>query len=104
MKRRDFLKAVAGVVIAGGFVPEVLDRSIIDDVVTVTNDAAFETARTVAKHEGILCGISSGAAVSAALEVAARPESEGKRIVAIIPSTGERYISTDLFVKTEAES
>ena len=83
--------------IGAGFFPEVLDRSLIDDVVTVTNEDAFETARRVAKTEGILCGISSGAAVWAALQVAARPEWKGKRIVAILPSTGERYLSTDLF-------
>jgi cysteine synthase A len=84
--------------IGAGFVPNVLDRSVIDDVVTVSNDDAFTTARTLAKAEGILCGISSGAAVWAALEVARRPASAGKSIVAILPSTGERYISTDLFV------
>jgi cysteine synthase A len=83
--------------IGAGFVPDVLDQSLIDDVVTVTNDDAFETARSAAKLEGILCGISSGAAIKAALDVAARPESAGKNIVAVIPSTGERYISTDLF-------
>lgn len=87
--------------IGAGFVPEVLDQSIIDDVVTVSNDDAFETARTAAKQEGILCGISSGAAIWAAMNVAKRPESAGKTIVAIIPSTGERYISTDLFEKSE---
>ena len=87
--------------IGAGFVPEVLDQSIIDDVVTVSNDDAFETARTAAKQEGILCGISSGAAIWAAMDVAKRPESAGKTIVAIIPSTGERYISTDLFEKSE---
>ena len=83
--------------IGAGFVPDVLDQSLIDDVVTVSNDDAFETARSAAKLEGILCGISSGAAIKAALDVAARPESAGKNIVAVIPSTGERYISTDLF-------
>ena len=83
--------------IGAGFIPEVLDQSLIDDVVTVTNDDAFEFARQAAKLEGILCGISSGAAIKAALDVARRPESAGKNIVAIIPSTGERYISTDLF-------
>jgi len=87
--------------IGAGFVPEVLDQSIIDDVVTVSNDDAFETARTAAKQEGILCGISSGAAIWAAMNIAKRPESAGKTIVAIIPSTGERYISTDLFEKSE---
>jgi cysteine synthase A len=83
--------------IGAGFVPDVLDQSLVDDVVTVTNEDAFETARSAAKLEGILCGISSGAAIKAALEVAARPESAGKNIVAVIPSTGERYISTELF-------
>jgi cysteine synthase A len=83
--------------IGAGFLPEVLDQSIIDDIVTVTNEDAFETARQAAKQEGILCGISSGAAIWAALEVAGRPESAGKTIVVILPSTGERYISTDLF-------
>jgi cysteine synthase A len=83
--------------IGAGFVPDVLDQSMLDDIVTVTNEDAFETARKLAKMEGILCGISSGAAVWAALEVAKRAESEGKIIVVVIPSTGERYISTDLF-------
>ena len=83
--------------IGAGFIPEVLDQSLIDDIVTVSNDDAFETARKAAKLDGILCGISSGAAIWAALEVAGRPESAGKTIVVIIPSTGERYISTDLF-------
>jgi len=83
--------------IGAGFIPEVLDQSLIDDVVTVTNDDAFDTARSAASLEGILCGISSGAAIKAALDVAARPESAGKIIVTIIPSTGERYISTELF-------
>ncbi len=85
--------------IGAGFVPEVLDRSVIDEVVQVSNDDAFETARRLSDREGILCGISSGAAVWAALTVARRPESEGKRIVTVLPSTGERYISTDLFLK-----
>jgi cysteine synthase len=84
--------------IGAGFIPEVLDTSLIDEVVTVSNDDAFATARQLAKQEGILCGISSGAAVRAALTVAARPENAGRTIVVILPSTGERYISTELFL------
>jgi cysteine synthase A len=83
--------------IGAGFVPEVLDRSVIDEIVTVTNEDAFATARTLAQTEGLLCGISSGAAAWAALQIARRPESAGKMIVAILASTGERYISTELF-------
>jgi cysteine synthase A len=88
--------------IGAGFVPDVLDQSLIDDIVTVTNEDAFETARQAAKQEGILCGISSGAALWAAMDVARRPESAGKTIVVVLPSTGERYISTDLFVSEES--
>jgi len=83
--------------IGAGFIPKVLNISIIDEIITVTNDNAFETARSLAKSEGILCGISSGAAVWAAIETARRPENTGKQIVVILPSTGERYLSTDLF-------
>jgi len=85
--------------IGAGFIPGVLDQSIIDDIVQVSSDDALSTARQMAKLEGNLCGISSGAAIWAALEVARRPESAGKKIVVILPSTGERYISTDLFEK-----
>ncbi len=84
--------------IGAGFIPEVLVRDLLDEVIQVSNEEAFETARLVAKEEGILCGISSGAAVRAALEVAKRPDAGGKNIVVILPSTGERYISTDLFI------
>ncbi len=87
--------------IGAGFIPDVLDQSLIDDIVTVTNEDAFETARQASKEEGILCGISSGAAIWAALEVARRPESAGQKIVAVLASTGERYISTDLFQSKE---
>ena len=83
--------------IGAGFVPAILDVSLIDEVVTVTNEAAFETARTLAASEGILCGISSGAAAWAAKQVAERKENKGKRIVVVLASTGERYISTPLF-------
>lgn len=85
--------------IGAGFIPEILNTKIIDEIVTVTNEEAFEVARDMAKMEGILCGISSGAAVSAALKMAARPENNSKQIVVILPSTGERYLSTELFVE-----
>ena len=83
--------------IGAGFVPEVLDRTLIDEVLTVTNDEAFAIARRLAKEEGILCGISCGAAMHAALRVAARPESDGKTIVVVLPDSGERYLSTGIF-------
>ena len=83
--------------IGAGFVPGVLDRSVIDEVVTVGNQTAFETSRHLARIEGIPVGISSGASVAAALEIGARPGMEGKNIVIIIPSFAERYLSTALF-------
>jgi cysteine synthase len=83
--------------IGAGFIPQILNTHIIDEVITVTNEEAFQVARDVARLEGILCGISSGAAVSAALQTASRPENRDKHIVVILPSTGERYISTELF-------
>jgi len=83
--------------IGAGFVPAILNRKVIDEVLTVSNEAAFAAARKVAKEEGIPVGISSGAAVAAALEVARRPDMAGKTIVVIIPSFAERYLSTALF-------
>jgi cysteine synthase len=83
--------------IGAGFVPDILDRSLIDEVVTVTDDEAFETAKRLSRQEGITCGISCGAAMAVALKVAARPESDGKTIVVILPDSGERYLSTALF-------
>jgi cysteine synthase A len=83
--------------IGAGFIPEVLNRNVIDEVVTVGNQTAFDMARAVAKFEGIPAGISSGAALAAAFEVGARPEMAGKNIVVIFPSFAERYLSTPLF-------
>ena len=83
--------------IGAGFIPEVLRCDLIDEIIPVTNEDAFQTARRLAREEGILAGISSGAAAFAALQVAARPESRGKLIVVILPDTGERYLSTELF-------
>jgi len=83
--------------IGAGFIPDTLDRAVIDEVITVSNEAAFETARALARHEGIPAGISSGAAVAAALEIGKRPRMAGKTIVVILPSFAERYLSTALF-------
>ncbi|CAG0941503.1 cysteine synthase A [Geobacter sp.] len=83
--------------IGAGFVPEVLNREVIDEIFTVKNEEALETARRLAREEGLLVGISAGAAVFAALKVARRPENKGKRIVVLLPDTGERYLSTALF-------
>ena len=83
--------------IGAGFVPDILDRSIIDEIQKVTSDEAIEMARRVAKEEGILCGISCGAAMQAALNVAQRPEMANKTIVVVLPDSGERYLSTGLY-------
>ena len=85
--------------IGAGFVPDVLNTKIIDEIVTVENEDAMETSRQMALQEGILCGISSGAAAWAALETAKKEENKGKQIVVLLPDTGERYLSTDLFSK-----
>ena len=83
--------------IGAGFVPDVLDTKIYDEIITVENDDAFATGRLIGKHEGVLVGISSGAAVWAAIELAKRPENKGKTIVVLLPDTGDRYLSTPLF-------
>ncbi len=83
--------------IGAGFIPKTYDSKVIDEVFQVTNDQAILTSRQLARQEGILVGISSGAAVYAAVQIALRPENEGKTIVAILPDTGERYLSTELF-------
>jgi len=85
--------------IGAGFIPDVLNRKVIDEVITVGNDDAIATAKRLMREEGILAGISSGAAAWAALRVASRPESKGKLVVVVFPDTGERYLSTDLFAQ-----
>ncbi len=83
--------------IGAGFVPEILNTDIYDEIITVSNEDAFESGRLMGKIEGVLVGISSGAALSAAVEVAKRPENMGKTIVVLLPDTGDRYLSTELF-------
>ncbi len=87
--------------IGAGFIPDNLDRDILDEILTVTNEEAFSAGRAVAREEGILVGISSGAAVAGAERLALRPENKGKRIVALLPDTGDRYLSTPLFADSE---
>lgn len=83
--------------VGANFVPETFDRAVVDEILTVTDEEAFETARALARLEGLLVGISSGAAAAAAASLAARPDMAGKRIVVLLPDTGERYLSTGLF-------
>ena len=85
--------------IGAGFVPETLDTKIYDEIITVENEDAFETGRLIARTEGVLVGISSGAALWAAIQLAKRPENKGKTIVALLPDTGERYLSTAMFAE-----
>ena len=83
--------------IGAGFVPDVLDTKVYDEIITVENEDAFATGKLIGKKEGVLVGISSGAAVWAAIQLAKRPENKGKTIVALLPDTGDRYLSTPLF-------
>lgn len=83
--------------IGAGFIPEILNTAVYDEIVTVTDDEAFEAGRLIGKREGVLVGISSGAALHAAIDVAKRPENEGKTVVVLLPDTGDRYLSTPLF-------
>jgi len=83
-----------------GFIPEILNRSVLDEVIVVSDDEALSAARRVAREEGVLAGISSGAALHAALAVASRKESAGRLIVVLLPDTGERYVTTALFAKS----
>ena len=88
--------------IGAGFIPDVLDRSLVDEIIQIADDDAAATSRRLAREEGIFVGVSSGAATSAALGLAARPENKGKLIVVILPDTGERYLSTGLFDAPQA--
>ena len=85
--------------IGAGFVPDVLNTKVYDEIITVSNEDAFATGKLVGKKEGVLVGISSGAAVWAGVELAKRPENEGKTIVVLLPDTGDRYLSTPLFAE-----
>ena len=83
--------------IGAGFVPDTLNTEVYDEVIPVTNDDAFETGRLIGRKQGVLVGISAGAALWAAIELAKKPENEGKNIVVLLPDTGDRYLSTPLF-------
>lgn len=83
--------------IGAGFVPEVLNTKIYDEIITVSNEDAFAAGKHIGRKEGVLVGISSGAAVWAAIEISKRPENEGKNIVVLLPDTGDRYLSTPMF-------
>ena len=85
--------------IGAGFVPDVLNTKIYDEIIAVGNEDAFATGKLIGRSEGVLVGISSGAAVYAAIELAKRPENEGKNIVVLLPDTGDRYLSTPLFAE-----
>lgn len=85
--------------IGAGFIPEILDTDVYDEIITVTSKDAFETGRMLGKREGVLVGISSGAALWAAIEVAKRPENEGKTVVVLLPDTGDRYLSTEMYAE-----
>lgn len=85
--------------IGAGFVPDILNTHIYDEVISISNEAAFAASRLIGKKEGVLVGISSGAAVAAAVDLAGRPENEGKTIVVLLPDTGDRYLSTSLFTE-----
>ena len=85
--------------IGAGFVPDILNTSIYDEIISISNEDAFATGKLSGKSEGVLVGISSGAAVFAAIELAKRPENEGKTIVVLLPDTGDRYLSTPLFAE-----
>ena len=85
--------------IGAGFIPEILDTDVYDEIITVTSKDAFETGRLLGKREGVLVGISSGAALWAAIEVAKRPENEGKTVVVLLPDTGDRYLSTEMYAE-----
>src|SRR5262249_11788385 len=88
--------------IGAGFIPQNLNRATIDEVIAVSEDDAFDNARRLARQEGLLCGISSGAALAGALTVAARPENQGRTVVVMLPDTGERYVTTPLFEELTA--